>query len=134
MASLAIRIGATRTVPSRATMFPSKKTSFRGRMRSDGLGDTTRGDRQQIGRGADRDAVIADTQSLRPGGADQVEGDLHPRIAPEVAFPPDNRRPFQQVGGAVGRPGVTDVVIAGKDQYPGGAQHLDRRQVSPPAP
>ena len=66
-------------------------------------------------------------ERLCTGGADQVEGDLHLGVASEVAFPADNRRSFQQVAGAVGRPGVADVVVAGKHQHAGGAQHLDRR-------
>ena len=45
-------------------------------MSSDGFGDTTRGDGEQIGRGAGRDTVIANAERLCAGGADQVEASL----------------------------------------------------------
>src|SRR5690348_237321 len=93
--------------------------------------DAAGGDREQIGGGADRDAIFADAQRPRSGGADQVKGDLHLGVAPEVALPADNRRAFQQIGGAVGRPGVANVVVAGKYQYPCGTQHLDRWHCQP---
>ena len=100
-------------------------------MRGDGFGDAARGDSEQIGRRADRNAVISDAKRLCAGGADQVEGDLHLAVAPEVAFPADDRRSFQQVAGAVRGPGVADVVVAGEHQHPGAAQHLDRRHGQP---
>ena len=103
-------------------------------MRSDGLGDTTRGDREQIGCGANRDAVIGDAQRLRPGAADQVEGDLHLSIAPEVAFPADNRRPLQQVGGAEGDQVSRMSTLPANTNTPAARSVSIGGRVSPPAP
>ena len=55
-------------------------------MSSDGLRDAARSDREQIGGGPHSDAVIADAKRLRAGRADQVKGDLHLGVAPEVRY------------------------------------------------
>src|SRR4030095_9118270 len=60
--------------------FAVKKNQFARRMSGDGLGNTARRDGEQVGRGADGDAVIANAKSLCAGGADQLEGDLHLRV------------------------------------------------------
>jgi hypothetical protein len=82
-------------------------------MSGDGFGNATRGDAEQIGRSTDGDSVIADAERLCAGDADQVEGDLQPAIASEVAFPTDNRRSFQQVTGPGASRGACSVVRVG---------------------
>src|SRR3954467_12966041 len=72
-----------------------EKDELPRRMSGDGFGYAARGNREQMGRRADRDAVIGDAKRLCAGGADQVEGDLHLAVAPEVPFPADDRRAFQ---------------------------------------
>src|ERR1700730_7511564 len=101
------------------------------RMSGDSFGDAAGGNREEIGRAANRYAVIADAKRSRAGGADQLEGDFHLVIAAETALPADHPRTLQQVAGAVGGPGVADVVVAGEHQHPGSAQHLDRRHGQP---
>src|SRR5437868_7088034 len=54
------------------------------RMSGDGFGNAADGDGEEIGRAADRDAVIADAQCPRASGADQLEGDLHLFVAAEI--------------------------------------------------
>jgi hypothetical protein len=96
-----------------------------------GFGDTARGDDEEIGRVADGNTVIADAQGFCTGGADQVEGDLHLSVAPEIALPANDRSTFQQVAGTIRGPGVANIVVSGKYQDSGRAQHLDRRHRQP---
>ena len=66
-------------------------------MGCDGLGDAAGGDREEIGRAADRDAVIVDRQRLRAGGTDQFEGGLDLVVAAKIPLPADDRRAFQEM-------------------------------------
>jgi hypothetical protein len=49
-------------------------------------------------------------------------------IATEIALPPDDRGALEEVAGAVGRPGIADIVVPGEDENTCGAQHLQGRQ------
>jgi hypothetical protein len=103
-------------------------------MSGDGLGDATRGNGGEVGRAADRDAVIADAQGLRSGGADQVEDDSYLLVASEIGLPADNRGTFQHVTGAVRRPRLVDVVVSANTSTPAVRSISIGGMVSPPAP
>src|SRR6202048_5471544 len=64
------------------------------RRSGDSFGDAAGGNREEIGRAADRNAVIDDAQRSRAGGANQIEGDFHLVIAAEIGLPADDPRTF----------------------------------------
>jgi len=98
------------------------------RMRGDRLRDAASSDREEVSRTTDRDAVRGDAERAGAGGADQIERGLHLIVTTEIALPSNDRRALQKIAGAVGRPGIADIVVAGENQNTGGAQHLDGRQ------
>jgi hypothetical protein len=45
-------------------------------------------------------------------------------VAAKITFPPDDRSALEEVASAVGRPGIADIVVPGKDEDACGAQHF----------
>ena len=88
----------------------------------------------RVGRNRDRsaaaptlDRVVGEAEDSGRGAVGEVEGELEVGVGEEALAVADQHRPLEHVAVAIGRPGVADVVGAGKDGDAGRDQPLHRR-------